>query len=175
LPSRGRSLARAYTNCQQLCARDRGRVVDLDQVQHRSETVPPLREATSSWKRWRRMFHWDARAAEYDTFLEEQTREGLLDALREMNTRHAAIAKAATEKLVERLHTLKADELSPAHLIIWLEKAAQVERLARSTLPSMVATEVATRTVEPDLSLLTVEELEQMRTILERAEARKAM
>jgi threonine synthase len=122
-------------------------VVNPEQVYNGTETgvglgtetdVLGLRRATSSWQRWRRLFLWDARTADYDTFVEAQTREETLEAIREMNRRYATIAREASGKIVERLNTLKADDLSPGQVMICLEKAAQVERLARGEPPARV-------------------------------------
>src|SRR5437868_188686 len=68
-----RSLARAYTLCWRLCPRNRGHVLHLVHpapAQNQPETVGgPARDAPPSWRRWRRQFVWDARAADWDTFV----------------------------------------------------------------------------------------------------------
>ena len=109
---------------------------------------------------------------DYDTFVEAQTREETLDAIREMTRRYATIAREASGKIVERLNTLKADDISPSQVTIWLEKAAQVERLARGVPTARV--EVDTQTLQPDLSALRDDDLEVMKTLLERAGGRRA-
>ena len=159
---RERSLARAYTACRGAAA-PKG-----------PEKASVLRTPPGRWKLWRTLYQWDLRAADYDTFVEAETRAATLDAIREMNTRFAAIARAATGKIVERLNALQAEDISPGTLMLWLEKAQHVERLARGEPTVVMSGPMAASpaVVPPDLSQLTDDELALMQMLLEKADGR---
>lgn len=83
---------------------------------------------------WSSRNEWVMRAAVWDRHELESA-----DAVRrdkrhrrivEMEERHLAIALAFQNKLIERLQTMKASELSPSDVVQWLWVAVKVERLA---------------------------------------------
>jgi hypothetical protein len=172
LPLRARSLDRAYTVCRVTCPRDRGRLVAVRKnVLNPPDSLPhPLLAATGTWRAWRKKMLWDGRASDHDSFLETETREERVEAIREMNARHSAIARAVTGKIIERLQTIVAADLSPGQLITWLEKACAVERLARG-VPTAIQQQQVENSVPPDLSGLSEAELETLETLLEKAHA----
>ena len=82
------------------------------------------------WERWSSDFRWPERVQAWQ---EEQDRVATAARLREieaMNARHAQEARALQQKAIERLKTLKPDELSPGLLLRYLLDAARLERSA---------------------------------------------
>ncbi|MGZ4924286.1 MAG: hypothetical protein ACXV5H_10090 [Halobacteriota archaeon] len=49
------------------------------------------------------------------------------EAFRQMKRRHADFAKALQEKAMERISTIKPEELTPADALKWLEAGAKIE------------------------------------------------
>jgi hypothetical protein len=72
-----------------------------------------------------------ARAADYDKDEAEQKRRARTRAIEEMETRHAQIAVDAQRKIVPRLKTLEAEEVTARDLIRWFDIAVKIERVAR--------------------------------------------
>jgi hypothetical protein len=171
LPPRVRSLDRAYTACLAACPREHGRIVNLAVAGKGPEAAPVQKEAPGRWKVWRKRYLWDARAADADAFLEAETREEMIEAVREMNKRFAMIARACTGKIVERLQSIAAADLTPGQLITWLEKCSAVERLARGVPTAILQQAYAGGTVPTDLSQLSEEELLTLEGLIEKAHA----
>lgn len=118
--------------------------------------------------RWSSKYNWVARAQAYDDYLERKKREEKEKAILEMAERHARIAVAFQQKIVERLRELDPDQLSPSDLAKWLDVATKLERLSRGepteigkqevTLPAIVEviadeenTDTAAPRAEPDM------------------------
>lgn len=74
---------------------------------------------------------WVARAAFWDAHVDQVVQERNIEAIASMRERHARVAVAIQNKLVERLQTLDAAELTPAALVRWLEASVKIERLSR--------------------------------------------
>lgn len=75
--------------------------------------------------------NWVERARAYDDYIERRKREEKEKAILEMAERHARIAVAFQQKIVERLRELDPDQLSPSDLAKWLDVATKLERLSR--------------------------------------------
>jgi hypothetical protein len=88
-------------------------------------------QAPGQWKRLAKRFRWSERAAAWDDYQDQVKLEGQLAAIEEMCKRHAQIAMVSQAKLIERLQTFEASELTPKDMITWLEASVKVERLAR--------------------------------------------
>jgi hypothetical protein len=80
--------------------------------------------------RWSAKHKWLDRAAHYDTNVERTRAAGTAEARREMNDRHAMLAKAMSAKVAKRIQDLSPDELSPGELGRWMQTISLVERLA---------------------------------------------
>lgn len=81
--------------------------------------------------RWSSKNNWVERVQAYD---DEMDRKAILEnekKRREMVKRHANAATMFQAKVVERLNTLKPEELSPNDLIKWFTEAVKIERLSR--------------------------------------------
>lgn len=91
-------------------------------------------------ERWSRRHEWVARADAYDAEVAEDLRRKKIQAIEEMNDRHAGIAAAMQGKVIARLNTMTLPlDLSVGQLAIWMEKAATIERLARGEATTIVA------------------------------------
>lgn len=95
-----------------------------------AKTGRDLGKSGTLMKRWAGRWDWWARAESWDREQDRQWRAEQRAARREVARRHARIAAAFQSKIVARLNSLKADELSPADLVRWLDIAARIERQA---------------------------------------------
>lgn len=80
---------------------------------------------------WSAKYNWVVRAQAYDDYIERKKREEKERAILEMAERHAKIAVAFQQKVVERLRGLDPDQLSPSDLAKWLDVATKLERMSR--------------------------------------------
>lgn len=81
--------------------------------------------------RWSTNYNWVERAKAYD---KEMERQALIEEAKErksMRKRHATTAMAFQGKVVERLNSFNAEELTASELIRWYEIATKIERTAR--------------------------------------------
>jgi hypothetical protein len=80
--------------------------------------------------KWSRTFRWVERANAWDQHLDAEARRVQEEARREMVERHVKEARALQAKAVERLRSLRPEELGPADLLRYFVEAAKLERLA---------------------------------------------
>ena len=81
-------------------------------------------------KTWSAAFHWVERTAAWDRHLDAAAREAQEKARREMGQRHAKEAQGLQAKALERMRTLRPEELGPADVLRFFVEAARLERLA---------------------------------------------
>lgn len=82
-------------------------------------------------ERWSSQWNWVERAQSYD---DDMDRKALLQQeqeRREMVKRHAKQAMMFQQKVLQRLNSLKVEELSPNDLIKWFTESVKIERLSR--------------------------------------------
>src|SRR5262249_47260322 len=79
--------------------------------------------------KWSRAFRWLERASAWDRHLDAEVRRVQEEARREMVERHVKEARALQTKALERLRTLRPEELGPADLLRYFVEAAKLERL----------------------------------------------
>ncbi|MCC7180454.1 MAG: hypothetical protein IT177_18890 [Acidobacteria bacterium] len=72
---------------------------------------------------------------------EAARREARQKAIREMEERHVAIAKGMQAQLIQRLQTLRAEELTPGTMAQMFDVAVKVERLALGAATARVDAE----------------------------------
>lgn len=156
--SHERSGARAYTAHRLKCKPRAGDPVS-----------PPANhwDLPKQWKEWKRVFKWEARADAHDVEVAEIERVARVEAIKQMNVRHATIAAGITNKIIERLMTIDSQKLSFGQLVHALEKATVVERRARGQATDIVKHQDATDPV--DLSGLTEDELAHVEALLTKA------
>jgi hypothetical protein len=80
---------------------------------------------------WSSQHSWVARCAAYDSELDRVWRLSHEKARRDMAIRHAQIAGAVQDKIVQRLQSIAAEDLSPADVVRWLDVSVKIERQAR--------------------------------------------
>lgn len=137
-----------------------------------AETDKPLQALYA----WSSRFTWTQRAIAYDGMLQRARDEELIEARREMNRRHANLAKAMSAKIAQRLQALSAEELSPGELGRWMQVVSMVERLAlgeateiRQGQDVQVSVGVQVNNEIPDVATASVEHIAE---VLDRLAAR---
>lgn len=89
--------------------------------------------------RWSTRWDWVERVKSYDA---EMDRKRLIQQEKDrinMSKRHANFATGFQQKVMERLQTLKPEELSPSEMIRWFDIAVKIERLSRGE-PTEIST-----------------------------------
>jgi hypothetical protein len=94
---------------------------------------------------WSGRWHWLERAAQFDGFMQRSADLDLVEQRREMNERHAKLAKAMSAKVAARINALRPEELSPGEVGRWMQVISMTERLALGE-----ATEISHRDGGPD-------------------------
>lgn len=110
-----------------------------------SKLAKDTRRPLSVVYQWSSRWQWLDRSIHYDGFLQRARDETLVEARREMNDRHAKLAKAMSGKVAERIGKLDAEELSPGEIGRWMQVISMVERLALGE-----ATDITKREGAPD-------------------------
>jgi hypothetical protein len=82
-------------------------------------------------EQWSKQWKWVERAKAWDDELDRVNREAQAKARKEMGERHAKVAVALQEKAIQRLKSMKPEELSSSDLIRYFVEAAKLERLSR--------------------------------------------
>jgi hypothetical protein len=80
--------------------------------------------------RWSRQHDWVARAAAWDAFLDHEARLSQVEAVRDMNKRHATEARALQAKAIEALRALTAGDLDVTAVVRCVVEGSKLERLA---------------------------------------------
>jgi hypothetical protein len=79
---------------------------------------------------WSATFRWVERAHAWDRHLDAEARQAQQKARRDMAERHAKEAQGLQAKALERLRTLRPEELGPTDVLRFFVDAAKLERLA---------------------------------------------
>jgi hypothetical protein len=82
------------------------------------------------------------RCIHYDGFMQRSQDAALVEQRKEMNARHAKLAKAMSGKVAARIATLQPEDLSPGELGRWMQVISMVERLALGEGPGNAAVDV---------------------------------
>lgn len=77
----------------------------------------------------------DARRARLREEIERETAETELQRIKEINNRHAALARAVQSKIIERIGSLKSESLSASSIAGLLSIAVRIEREAHNIGP----------------------------------------
>ena len=85
----------------------------------------------STLESWSSALHWQDRLLDLERLATEQDRHQQLRALQEMSERHAKEGLALQQKGVERLQSLRPEELTPSDAVRALIEGVRLERLAR--------------------------------------------
>ncbi len=120
---------------------------------------------------WSSTFHWQDRLLDLERKAQEQDREDQLQALRDMNERHAKEGLALQQKGVERLHSIPTGELSAGDAVRALIEGVRLERLARGEPTDLIRQEGVVLHGRIDLSGFTNEELRRLAQFGDRGSA----
>lgn len=93
----------------------------------------------STLESWSSAFHWQDRLLDLERKATEQDREQQLRTLQEMAERHAREGLALQQKGVERLQSLRPEELTPSDAVRALIEGVRLERLARGEPTDRIA------------------------------------
>jgi hypothetical protein len=96
----------------------------IKQGKERQDAIP------GAWSRAAAKWHWRERAEAWDELERQKARETHAKEVDEMNRRHIQVSKALQNKAVQRLTSLKAEELTTLELLRYLLDAAKLERTA---------------------------------------------
>jgi hypothetical protein len=104
---------------------------DLGITRSLREVAQKLNKSLALIGRWSSKYNWVERSQTYD---DEMDKKAILEnekKRREMVKRHANASSMFQAKVIERLNTLKPEELSPNDLIKWFTEAVKIERISR--------------------------------------------
>lgn len=137
------------------------------------KTAAAVKRTRQLLERWSADWGWVHRTAAFDREEERLHRSEVADMRRKMAIRQARIAGALQAKLVERLQSIRPEDLTPQQVAHWLQVAAQVERQALGEPERVELSGPGGRPIETaDVSPLTPEErmarLDQLRREAER-------
>ncbi len=122
----------------------------------------------STLETWSSAFHWQDRLLDLERQATEQDRDQQLRALREMAERHAKEGLALQQKGVERLQSLRPEELSPSDAVRALIEGVRLERLARGEPTDRIMDTGEERHGPIDLRKFTNEELRRLAELADR-------
>ncbi len=103
---------------------------DLGAARTQAKVATHLGKSIKLMQRWSANYEWVDRAAAFDANEEWERMVSFREQRTQMYANDAKIARMFKQKVVDRLKTLDASELSPTQLSHWLEVAVKVERLA---------------------------------------------
>lgn len=150
---------------------------DMGLTRSLREVATVLNKSLALIGRWSSANNWVERVHEYD---KEMDRKAILENIkkrRDMVSRHAKTSMMFQQKIIQRMNSLQAHELSPGDLVRWLEIAVKIERLSlgesteihENSLQHTGKNGGPIETVnkqETDLSNLTDEELKSLESII---------
>jgi hypothetical protein len=115
-----------------------GQAGDKPGTQH----VSGRRARTRQIQDWSRQWRWVERAKTWDDHCDREARLAQVEAIKDMNRRHAQEARALQSKALEALRQLTANDLIPADVLRYLTEAAKLERLALGEATATLKQEV---------------------------------
>lgn len=122
----------------------------------------------STLEAWSSAFHWQDRLLDLERQATERDREQQLEALQEMAERHAKEGLALQQKGVERLQSLRPEELSPSDAVRALIEGVRLERLARGEPTDRIMQRGEESHGSIDLRKFTNEELRRLAELADR-------
>lgn len=82
------------------------------------------------FKTWSARWKWVNRAAQWDSYLDEQRRKETENEITKMNKRHAEQARIFQMKAMERIRNINMEEIDASQAIRFLAEGVKIERLA---------------------------------------------
>jgi len=99
------------------------------------------------WEMWASQWNWQDRIRAWEEYQDYLAREAMLEAISEMNNRHAKIAMSVQAKAAERLKTLDPLSLNPREVLSFFVEAARLERSSRGEPESIEERQIKADTV----------------------------
>ena len=103
---------------------------DLGAARTLAKVATHLGKSIDLIKCWSARWEWVDRAASFDANEEWERMVSMREQRTQMFVNDAKIARMVKQKVVDRLATLDANELSPTQMAHWFEVAVKVERLS---------------------------------------------
>lgn len=122
----------------------------------------------STLEAWSSAFHWQDRLLDLEREAQERDGEAQVQALREMNERHAKEGLALQQKGFERLQQLPTSKMAANDAIRAVIEGVRLERLARGEPTEHIKEEGAVVHGHIDLSSFTNEELRRLAELADR-------
>ncbi len=94
------------------------------------EPALPSKRRSGQVSRLSREHNWPARAAAWDSYLDNEARLAQVEAIRDMTQRHAALARALQGKALTALRAMTPNQMDASDVLRFLVEAAKLERLA---------------------------------------------
>lgn len=112
-------------------------------------TLPPNRKRSKmrQWLGWSATHAWQERLKAWQEEMAAAAAAAKIQEIVEMNRRHAREAMALQQKALERLRSLKPEELSPYDVLRFFVEAARLERTALGT-PEQITEQRVKRRLE---------------------------
>ena len=101
---------------------------------------------------------WVDRAAAWDNFVIEKTRDDQIEKVKALNDKHILAAQELYNKAVQRITGVKPDDLSPMDALKYLTESIDIERLALGQATEMETT-ASVDTTEVTFAEMTDKEL----------------
>jgi hypothetical protein len=103
---------------------------DLGSARSTAKAAKVIGKSKVLCDRWSGRHAWVRRIEAWEREQDRLWRLEQAGARREVARRHARLASAAQAKVVARLQSLKAEDLSPGELMRWLDTSVRIERQA---------------------------------------------
>lgn len=103
---------------------------DMDGKRSYVKASAQLSKSVQLITRWGWQWHWQDRLDAYTIYQDTLKREMQEKAKRDMAERHAREAQLMHQKIIERLRTINAQDLTPSDVAKWFDIAVKVERLS---------------------------------------------
>lgn len=109
---------------------------------------------------WSAQYSWVARAAAWDEYMDQKSREEQLKQVKEMRERQAKLGKALQQAAITRLRTIVPEELTPEQVLAFINLGINIERKALGE-PEQIH-KITGGVAVVDFSKLTDEELQKI-------------
>jgi len=111
---------------------------DLGDERSYAKVCKELSKSQVLIQRWATEFKWKERIAAYETYLDQvKVREHEKNVIK-MKERHAKLATAFQNKIVEKMQSFNPERLSPKDMAMWLDISVKVERLSRGEVTESI-------------------------------------
>jgi hypothetical protein len=110
------------------------------------------------FERWSSLHMWVDRAAAWDNYVIEKTRDDQIEKVKALNDKHILAAQSLYDKAIQRIAGVDPDTLSPMDALKYLTESIDIERLALGQATEMETT-ASVDTTEVTFAEMTDKEL----------------